>query len=242
MAELIFYQNPVVLDEEKHADLKIKPIQNYAYAANAHAVPVVVGEFGQLALEFPIAFAKNATGSFVPLALMGLKESENLFVAEDGRWLGRYVPAFIRRYPFAVIEADEKMVLCLDEDAECFSLMDGESLFVDKERSPALKHALDFVEDYQYQVSFTQDFIKKLEEYDLLSESECRVSLASGASFNVKEMFVINQEKLQVLEGAALESLMQSGMLRAIYAHLVSLGNLTRLLEESEKQAAAVTD
>ncbi len=41
----------------------------------------------------------------MPLALLGLRNTENLFVDNEGKWKeGIYIPAFFRRYPFVLAD------------------------------------------------------------------------------------------------------------------------------------------
>jgi len=60
----------------------------------------------------------------MPVILLSLQQSENVYLAEDGSWQGKYVPAFIRRYPFVLSQTDEqdKAFLCIDESDPGFNL------------------------------------------------------------------------------------------------------------------------
>mgnify|MGYP002621356009 CR=1 FL=1 len=89
------------LDAEQHRDLRYTPNQPYDFARELVMVPVVSGEVTRVAREMPIVFPK-AQG--VPQALLGVKPDESLHVRDSGHWLGRYIPAHIRRYPFVLAE------------------------------------------------------------------------------------------------------------------------------------------
>ena len=54
------------------------------------------------------------------VGLLSLQPGSNLFVAPGGQWLGAYIPAVWRGYPFRVLpaEGDESSVLCVDEASE----------------------------------------------------------------------------------------------------------------------------
>ncbi|NIR58894.1 MAG: SapC family protein, partial [Gammaproteobacteria bacterium] len=58
--------------------------------------------FASAGLDYPIIF----TGpDRVPLAVLGMRAGQNLFIGDDGVYEpNRYVPAFIRRYPFVFAE------------------------------------------------------------------------------------------------------------------------------------------
>jgi hypothetical protein len=55
------------------------------------------------------------------VALQGLENGKNLFVAPDGRWLGGYIPAALRGYPFKVLQDNSeppRHFLCFDEESD----------------------------------------------------------------------------------------------------------------------------
>ena len=79
MSELLFYEKVVALSEQTHANLRVKPVTNFRYAAKVNSVPLLVSEFGDCAREYPVVFVRGDTG-LVPVALIGLREAENLFV------------------------------------------------------------------------------------------------------------------------------------------------------------------
>ena len=62
----------------------------------------MLAEVGQVGSWMPIAFIEQA-GRFVPMAMMCPMPEHNLFVGPDGQWLGGYVPASLRSYPFRLV-------------------------------------------------------------------------------------------------------------------------------------------
>lgn len=106
MAEVLFYERPVPLNRTEHKDLRIKPIPNLKFASTVHSVPLTGVEFPAAARDLPILFGGLTVDSAGPLALLGLRENENLFINADGHWeANAYIPAFVRRYPFVLAEA-----------------------------------------------------------------------------------------------------------------------------------------
>lgn len=232
MAELIFYKRPVLIDKERHARLKLKP-SGLGFAAKTNAVPIVGVEFADVAREFPIVFVKGADGALLPAALLGLREAENLFVKDDGNWDGRYLPAFIRRYPFAPGQAgDAGNVLCIDEEAPGLQEAEGAALFENGEPSALLQNAIVLLRDYQQQAQWTRDFCAQLVALDLFTEANAQANLAAGGSYSLTGMFVINEARLKALTGDTLQELFASGKLGLVYAHLLSLGNVQRLVDK----------
>lgn len=233
MADLIFYQKVVSLDSRAHQDLRIKPLTGYAFAGRTNSVPVVGVEFADTAREYPVAFVKSAEGTFLPVAVLGLRENENLFVADDGRWDARYIPAFVRRYPFAPADVEQGgTIVCIDESAACLDHQEGERLFDGDKPSPYLQNVFRLLQDYQAAAVRTQEFCRRLQDSNLLVESNARAQLPDGASFNLSGLFVVDEKRLQVLDKEKVLGLFSSGELGLIYAHLMSLGNLQQLVQK----------
>src|SRR5690606_18810785 len=79
---------------------------DFRFTAQTTALPANVGEFLPALRYYPIVFTNTETPA--PLLVLGLKEGQNLFVEPTGGWRPRtYVPAYLRRYPFILIEAPD---------------------------------------------------------------------------------------------------------------------------------------
>ena len=105
VAEVIFYEHPVALNRAEHKDLRLKSVPNMKFAMNTHSVPLTAVEFGLAARDLLIVFAGTDAASAGPIALLGLRQNENLYVDASGQWApNTYVPAFVRRYPFVLAE------------------------------------------------------------------------------------------------------------------------------------------
>src|SRR5690606_24810286 len=96
MTTMLFYDKIVPLNRDQHRKLHLRPSESKArFSANTHYVPVAGTEFYQAARDYPLLFPKNSGNG--PIALLGMREGENLFLEEDGAWQeGVYIPAFIR--------------------------------------------------------------------------------------------------------------------------------------------------
>ena len=106
MSQTLFYKNPIALLLDKHQDAGLKQDGDYAFAIQTNSVPVTVPEIAEASKFFPIVFAADAATS--PVAILGLRNNQNQFV-KNGQWQkDTYIPAYIRRYPFAFTEAEGK--------------------------------------------------------------------------------------------------------------------------------------
>ena len=151
---MLIYQKVAPLNKKSHANWGIKNSNTFSFARDINSVPLTAVEFPAASLEFSIVFAKSEDG-LVPIAVMGVRHKENLYVDEAGKWQARYIPAFIRRYPFVFSTSDDgnTLTLCLDEDYEgCSPDGEGDRLFTETgENSPYLDKVVDFLKEYQAQ-------------------------------------------------------------------------------------------
>ncbi len=233
MKQLLFYENPVALDKEAHKNLKLDASTgDLSFAKKTNSVIVAGVEFIHAAKEYTIVFAKAAGDKIIPLALLGLRNDENLFVDDQGKWDALYVPAFVRRYPFVLAESNQsgEMAGCIDQSFPGFNKNSGTPLFDKKgEQSDLLKKAVDFLQDYQSQNQRTEIFTNRLKDLDLLVELTARTDLTDGQQLSMGGLLVVDEKKLLELDKKQALELFRSGEMGWIYAHLLSLSNISRL-------------
>ena len=251
MAEVLFYERPVPLNRTAHKDLRIKGLQNLKFAHGVHSVPLTCTEFPVAARDIPILFAGSDIASAGPMALLGLRQNENLFLDTDGQWAqGVYIPAFVRRYPFVLAEKPpgsegDDFTVFLDEAYEGFSDQEGERLFQeDGSESDMLKNAVSFLGEFQQHVARTKQFMEDLKKYDLLEPRNVRLE-RNGNVVNLNGLYVVNEEKLRKIDAETAHRFLSDGTLAWIYAHLLSLQNIDRvgqrLAQREEAEAANAT-
>src|SRR5690606_2562506 len=111
------FKNVVPLSRERHRSLKLRMDGRAAFAGGTHFVPIAAVELFEAARDYPIVFAGSEDAS--PIAILGLRAGENLFIDAEGRWAkGAYVPGFVRRYPFILSRGDQAstdFTVCVDE-------------------------------------------------------------------------------------------------------------------------------
>lgn len=233
-----FYKKPVVLDKEQHKGLRLKAA-DARFAAKNQSVPMVLAEFPEASLEYPIVFAKSQDSQWIALALTGLQADSNAFVDESGRWTGRYVPASVRRYPFILAEGENKQLsLAVDMDAPQLG-SEGEALFDDKgEPTELVRNVMNMMGEFQSQALSTGTLAKELDDAKLLTQQSLRVQLGDGRNAVVDGVWIVDEAKLRELTDDKILSLYKSGALVAIHAHMLSLRNLLPLLERSQPAPA----
>lgn len=232
----------------------MKAVPNVKFAMNAHSVPLTGVEFGIAARDLLIVFAGTSVADAGPVALLGLRQNENLYVDANGQWApDTYVPAFVRRYPFVLAEKPagqegDDFTVFLDERYEGFNTSEGQRLFKeDGTDSELLANAVGFLGDFQQNVARTKWFMEQLNKHDLLEPRTVQLQKEGkdgqqGKSINLNGMFVINEAKLRELDEKTAQEFLREGMLGWIYAHLLSLTNIDRLahrLDQREQAEAA---
>jgi hypothetical protein len=236
---VLLYSSPEPLNKDLHAKLGVVPSDSpYGFARTANAVPIHVTEFGIGAVSFPIIFAGAEKQ---PLAVLGLREGENLFVDDKGVWeIGAYVPSFVRRYPFVLAndEKAERLVVCIDRSAPFLSEEGSVKLFENGEPSAYTQNALKFCETFEAERQRTESFVKLLSEHDLFETKQTHYAPPNpdgtqGAPVVVSEYWSISEAKLGALPAETLKTLQDNGALGQIYAHLLSLASWDKLLAKT---------
>jgi len=232
--QLLIYEKAVPVTSQRHRDWSIKKGTDCTFAKHVNAVPLMAVEFGPAAVEYAIVF--TGTGeAIMPAVILGIRDRQNVYVAEDGNWQAKYLPAFVRRYPFVFSSADEgkRFVLCLDEAfTGCNQDGLGERLFdAEGNRTQYLEGVLNFLQQYQGQFQLTQAFCKKLQTLDLLEPMQAQVTVPAGERLRLTGFMAVTRDRLKKLSGDQLAELAQSNELELIYAHLHSLRNVTAMAE-----------
>ncbi|MEX2367854.1 MAG: SapC family protein [Pseudohongiellaceae bacterium] len=236
--QLLIYGDIQAVTTKKHGKLSVKTGDNYDFARNINSVPLMAAEFPPASLEYTVVFTEHED-TVMPVAIMGFRNEENLYVGSDGKWLARYIPAFIRRYPFVFSSSDDgkSFTLCIDtEFAGCNQEDRGERLFdADGEQTQYLKNVLEFLKEYQVQYQRTQAFAKKLKELDLLEPMTAQFTTQTGDKGNLTGFMAVNREKLKKLSGDQFRELAQTDELELIYIHIQSLQNFTQIITKGQQ-------
>lgn len=222
------YETVSPISASSHGDVSIKPVSNLEFSRGINSIPVVAAEFPSAAQDMAIVFTGD-DDALLPVVLTGVKPNENVYLDEDGNWTGRYVPAFLRRYPFIFARSDvDTMTLCLDEAHSGFNRDGrGERLFdVDGNRTQYLENMLGFVTQYQRQHIMTQAFCKRLAALGLLEAATLNATDAAGETRRLVGFQIINRQKFKGIPDADLLTMFRSDELELCYLHMHSLQNL----------------
>ncbi|MEO5343110.1 MAG: SapC family protein [Gammaproteobacteria bacterium SHHR-1] len=232
--------NYSVISKEQHADKGWRRYSSYAFAAGDNLAPLVMQELPRAALTLPIGFIQ-VEEHFVPVAVQGLAQGKNLFVAADGRWLAGYIPAAYRAYPFKLARTEtDQQVLCIDEDSGLICAQgEGEAFFdTESKASQAVSDVLNFISQVEANRQATQTLCDRLAEQGLFQPWPIKIKLAEGER-DIGGLFRIDEARLNNLEPEQFEAVRQAGGLPLIYCQLLSMQHLAILGKLAEAHAKA---
>jgi hypothetical protein len=226
--QLLIYETAVPINPARHGKHSVEVGGNYAFSAGVNAVPLMAVEILRAATEYAVVF--TAVGDdVVPAVVLGVKGDQNLYLGPDGHWNAKYIPAFIRRYPFVfAASADNTMLtLCIDEAYPGLNTEGrGQRLFGDDGKPTAyVEQVLAFLKEYQAQFARTQVFGRRLKEYGLLEPMTAEVTTPAGGKLSLTGFMAASRPRLRELEPDKLAALAETDELELLYLHLYSMRN-----------------
>lgn len=220
----LFYRKPEALNAGAHGELRLRPSTDFAFARATNSVGITASEFGAVSRHFPIVFAGE--GAY-PAAVLGL-DAGNLFVDDAGKWAeSTYVPAYVRRYPFAFIAFDDGKQFALGVDRDCPRLVttdeEGAQAFFENDKPTRLtEDAMRFCIAFQNDHGVTVNFGKALKEQNLLVDVQYAASIAAGKHVSLKGFQVVDRTRFRALPDAVVLDWHRKGWLALVQLHLMS--------------------
>ena len=238
------FNKVVPVNKDVHARTRIKEITTFEFASKFHVAYLTMHEFTRAAAIFPIVFLEDKEkDEFRPVALLGLNPGQNLFVDPHGKWQASYVPAIIRRYPFALTPRgdDGQYIVCIDEASSLVSQTEGAALFDEKgEPTQVIENVKRYLSELQQMDVLTRGFCAFLKEQNMFTPLNLRVRDNAKVK-NISGCYVINEERLNNLSDERFLDIKNKRYLPALYAHLISLAQTERLVKLQEDAAAAAS-
>lgn len=229
----------VLLNNVDHHGLRVHTQRGAGYGDAVMYAVTFPAEFREVQAHYPIVFRKSADGPpLQPVALFGLHEGQNLFLRGTG-WDAPYLPLAIERLPFFIgLDGDERVVH-VDLDSPRLSTTEGEPLFLPHGGSTAFLERMSAVlQQIHLGLQATPAFVDALLGHDLLEPFVFEVTLTNGTQHRLEGCYTVNEEKLQALDGAALQQLSRAGHLQAVYMALASVAQFRALVDRLERPAA----
>lgn len=229
-----------LLNNLDHKALRVITTRSAEYGDNVMLALTFPAEFRNLQAHYPIVFRKNAQGQFEPVALMGFKDGQNLFLTRQG-WDATYLPLTIERQPFLIgFTAGRQPMMHIDLDSPRVSRDHGEPIFREfGGNTEFLERMSSVLLSIHDGLTGNEPFIGVLLQHELLESFVLDITLNDGSQNRLAGFYTVNEERLRSLDGAVLEQLNRAGHLQAIYMTIASLSNFRALIERVNKLHAA---
>ena len=197
---------------------------------------MLVGEeFEAASRHYPIGFVQVATQEYFPVAMVGLRPAENLFIM-GRRWCeDAYIPAFVRRHPFVLTAQGD---VCIDDVAVNLG-GDGDRLFeADGAVAPMLQYTLSFLSAFQRAVRATRAFCAQLERLGLLTDWPAQVVATTGEAYQIEGLKVVDRVRLAASSAIVAAEAWRTDGHGWIEAHHASLDRLPELAARLDARPA----
>ncbi|OQP73352.1 peptidase [Xanthomonas phaseoli pv. syngonii LMG 9055] len=230
--------NAVLLNNLDHRDLRVITAHGAAYGDDVMSAATFPQEFRQVQAQYPIVFHRSGERTFQPLALLGLRLGENLFL-DGAHWDAPYIPLAIERQPFLIGEQPDEPMVHVDLDSPRISRTEGEPLFREHggttEFLDRISQVLRTLHDG---LVASTGFVERALRYDLLEPFVFEATLNNGLECRLAGLHVVHEERLRALDDAALLELHRHGDLEPLYMAVASIAQLRHLLERMNRRHA----
>lgn len=233
------YGAVVPLEPRRHAGLGVAVRDGQGWSSRLNAVALGQTEMAKAALHYPIAFTRQPrTAALVPVAVLGLRNGQNLFVDAAGRWdPACYRPAFIRRYPFCVTalstaaQPAARPMICVvisELVGAAPALFDATG-----NATTAWEPWRRLIDAMEGDREHARQLCRRLETLDLLVPFDALATPRAGERLRLSGLLRVDESRLASLPADPLRTLLASDQLRCIYAHLLSLEHFGALMRRA---------
>ena len=220
--------NIIHLNREDHKDFNLERVFNFSFADKDNLCPVTMAEIPHIIQQAPLVFAKNDQDVFGIFMLQSYTRQVNNFCDKKGKWLGTYIPARYRQYPFYLANSKngEERILCFDQSSNLINKKRSKTsvpLFDDKgELTNHIKNVINFIKEVEQNRLVTQKVIDAIKENSLFEHWNLKIKSKEN-EIKVNGLWTINRTKFANLSEKALSELHKLNGLELIYGHFLSL-------------------
>jgi hypothetical protein len=225
--------NIVPLDKGRHAGKGwLRPV-GYDFAAGDTLIPLSGSEFSHAVAAMPVGFIERG-GRYTLVALTGLTKEANAFVGPGGQWLGGYVPAILRGYPFSLgrSEGRKQPIVCIDEDSGLIvdeTATNAEAFFdTAGNPSPTTSWITEFLNRIDQDQTTTDLAVAALAEAGVLRPWALTVPVGKQ-QITVGGLHQVDESALNRLDDVTFLKLRKTSGLLVAYAQLLSAGQVNVL-------------
>lgn len=230
---LPLYQNPHPIALASHGAVGVLAhVADYSFAEKAPLIPLTADEFPRASLDYPIVFLGEGRQ---PYAVAGLEVGHNQFIHNGVYRVDAYVPAYLRRYPFAFGPAQGRSgpALYLDHASRRVTPVGAGGavpLFQNRDVTDLTRHAVGFCRSYQAAQARTTLMLTLLEAHGLFEpKSVQHTSPGASEPHLALEFFSVSPERVEALSDDVFLELRKAGALPVIHAQIASQARWTAL-------------
>lgn len=217
------------ITSDRFANKRWRENGNYQFAQSRMICELAVQEIPMASLSYPVAILAHEE-QYHFIALLGVKQKENLFVSAEGRWLGRYIPAVLRAYPFRLtLDDNGSKILCIGEAAGVIG-DEGERFYEEDGSTPsaAIREKMNFVSEVDRGMAEATRVGELLHDEGVLKTWDIQRGGGDEPPLS-QQLQVVDEGQLNTLSGERLAFLRDEGALSLIYSQLSSLNNMQNL-------------
>jgi hypothetical protein len=235
------YQQPELLTNETHGAMGITPsARPFEFAKKERSIPLTMVEISSAQRHYPVVF--SSIEDPVPLAVVGLPGTDNLYIDEQGNWdPSSYVPSYLRCYPFALAAQDDGSRMLVADRAAASITEDAQfPFFINNEASPEINAVMQFCVEYDEERKRTTAFSQLLVKHGLLASLQANYNTEGSSESKMLATYVgINIQKLSTLDPKVVVELHQAGWLAPMYLMHYSMESWRTLRLRGDAVAAA---
>lgn len=223
-----------VISHSEHAGAYFRQRDGYRHARHQLATPILLAELPKLVPHYVLGFVRRGD-CFTAVALLGVEERKNLYVHPDGRWLGTYVPAGLRGYPFSLLPDEQgQRLLCVDADQLVSGNEGGKPLFgEDGQPSESVSSHLEFHKQCEANRQQTQRATDALQQAGVIQPWPLAIRVGESDTKNrVDGVYRIEEEVLNGLD-ADRYSTLQGGPMALAHAQLFAIHQMHQLTDRA---------
>jgi hypothetical protein len=228
----IAYQDLQLVNRQTMSKQGILPNTWLNIAAALQLIPLTAKECGHVSSFLPIVF--SPIGAPMPIGITSFSPGKNtLFI--NGKWQEHtYIPAAVRRYPFALADLDKEGKRLLYIDHSVLDENHNNKLFDDAGKNgELLDQSIKHCKSFDVDIHQTTEIIELIDSMGLFKETQLVITTKDGSEKKTSPFKIIDVEKLHQLSDSDIVRLQKSQALMMIHAHIISMNNIESIARKS---------
>ena len=218
----------IQLNKKEHKTFNLERSFNYSFCERDNLCPVTMAEIPHIIQQAPLVFVKNDQDIFGVFMLQSYTQEANNFCDKKGKWIGPYIPAHYRQYPFYLADSmsGKEKIFCFDQSSNLINEKISKTsvpLFDEQgDLTDHIKNVINFVKEIEQNKKVTQKIVNAIEKNSLFEKWNLKIK-SQDKEVSVNGLWTINKTKLATLPENALSELHKLNAFELIYGHFFSL-------------------